>query len=116
MHTTLKRRIAPLKSTTTVPQALPPWPAKAKQYPDAYSFLRQSTNNHQSPPRAGFLSSCAGGYMQAARCETLYPWLHGGHMTGEKKNPAIKKIAGFLLYWRRGCPLEHSLTKSNDDF
>lgn len=43
MHTTLKRRIAPLKSITTAPQAQPQWPAKAKQYPDTCRFLRLAT-------------------------------------------------------------------------
>ena len=44
MHTTLKRHIAPLKNTATAPQALPRWPAKTKQCPNACRFLRLTTS------------------------------------------------------------------------
>ena len=51
----------------------------------------------KSPRRGAFVCLVLGGYMLATRCKTMYRWLHGGYMTGKKKNPATELIAGFPL-------------------
>ena len=64
-----------------------------------------------------FFRPVLGGYMRATRYKTPYRWLHGGYMSGEKKNPATNLIAGFPLYWRRGwdSPNSPNLQRRNPE-
>lgn len=59
------------------------------------NYARHCTDN--APDPLGFYCLVGSDYVAATRYKTIHCWLHRGYMSGKRKKPTTKLIAGFRL-------------------